>query len=315
MKPCVARPRSRPQVRAGFTLVELLVVIAIIGILVAMLMPAVQRARESARRTQCVNYLHQLALASHNYVDSKRTFPSGWVQGTNLLDLEFDWSQQPVQITMPGNQPQVTLNNYALSQYWSWHAFMLPEMGQLTIEPDYRQLKSASTGNLMQPGNWEYIQTPIEVYVCPSSALPSARPANLGYTTYKGVRGYWDDPNVPVDNGMFFRNSELGFEDVTDGETYTFLFGESPFGFWGDRYSCCATGRNVGANFDTYWTGPVNTGGSIAPVFFDFGSHHDAGVNFTLVDGSSRSINRSIDTGIFRALCTRGQNEHIPDDF
>lgn len=316
MKPCVARPR--PANRAGFTLVELLVVIAIIGILVAMLMPAVQRARETARRSQCINNLHQLMIASHNYVDAHRSFPSGWVQGPNqLCDLGLDWTTQPVLVQMPEGIPPVTLQNWLLSPYWDWRAFMLPQLDQLTINIDFRQPKNASTGNVYQPGNWEYIQTPLESYLCPSAPLSSARPSNLGYGNYKGCRGYWDDPTVPVNNGMFFGNSRLEFRDVTDGTTSTFLFGESPFGFWGDRYSCCVAGRGGFANFDTYWTAGADPCGqaSGAPMFFDFGSFHDAGSNFALVDGSARTVSKTIDTNIFRALCTRYGSEPIPEQF
>ncbi len=315
MKPCVAR--SRQEVRAGFTLVELLVVIAIIGILVAMLMPAVQRARESARRTECLNNLHQLAIASHQYADSHRSFPSGWIQGGQLCDLGLDWTTNPVVVEMPGKQPPVTLTNWLLSPYWDWRALMLSQMGQQTISIDFNQPKNASTGNIYQPGNWEYIQFEIKPYTCPSAPLSSMRPSNLGYANYKGVRGYWDDPNTPVNNGMFFGNSEMEFRDVTDGETYTFLFGESAYGFWGDRYSCCVAGRFNFPNFDSYWVGGADPCGqaSGAAMFFDFGSFHDGGVCFTMVDGSSRQIDRSIETQVFRALCTRGGSEPIPNGF
>ncbi len=315
MKPCVTRPRH--EVRAGFTLVELLVVIAIIGILVAMLMPAVQRARESARRSQCINNMHQLMVASHNYVDAHRSFPSGWVQGNQLCDLGLDWTTQPVLVQMPAGQPPVTLQNWLLSPYWDWRAFMLPQLDQLTINIDFTQPKNASTGNVYQPGNWEYIQTPLESFTCPSAPLSSVRPSNLGYANYKGCRGYWDDPNTPVNNGMFYGNSRLEFRDVTDGTTSTILFGESPFGFWGDRYSCCVAGRFNFANFDTYWIGAADPCGqaSGAAMFFDFGSFHDAGSNFAFVDGSARTVTKSVDTNIFRALCTRYGSEPIPEQF
>jgi prepilin-type N-terminal cleavage/methylation domain-containing protein len=315
MKPCVAPPRQ--EARSGFTLVELLVVIAIIGILVAMLMPAVQRARESARRSQCLNYLHQLVIANHNYVDAHRCFPSGWIQGTQQCDFGLDWTTQPVIVQMPPGNAPVTLNNWLLSPYWDWRALIMPQMDQLTINIDFRQPKNASTGDVYNPGNWEYIQTPLEPHMCPSTPLASNRPSNLGYGTYKGCRGYWDDPTVPVNNGMYFGNSRMEFRDVTDGTGVTFLIGESPFGFWGDRYSCCVAGRGGFPNFDTYWTGgpdPCSTAAGSA-VFFDFGAFHDAGSNFAMVEGSTRTVSKLIDTNIFRALCTRFGSEPIPEQF
>jgi hypothetical protein len=189
------------------------------------------------------------------------------------------------------------------------------------------------------------IQVPVDSYVCPSASYPSARLQNLGYTSYRGNLGWWPTidpqtgqpivdpitglPPAPLNNGMFYQNSHVNFRDATDGTTQTFLFGETLFGgFWGDNYSCCARARDdqpvqpvapaapvPHANFDLHWTAPSNAGGSNLVHFFSFGSFHGDVVNFTMLDGSARSIAKNIDTTIFRALCTRNGREAISASF
>ncbi len=308
----------RPS-RQGFTLVELLVVIAIIGILVAMLMPAIQRAREAARRTECINNMKQLVLASHNYQDTHRVFPSGWIDGAPQCDYPIAMGSPVVlpiagPVTTSGVQPQVLLREWALSPHWGWHAFMLPQMGEATTVINFSLPKNDII-------NWNMIQIPIETYVCPSAAYPSDRPGGLGYTSYRGNMGWWatNDPNAPLDNGIFFTNSNLEFRDVSDGETYTFMFGETLFGgFWGDAYACCARARDDQPNFDAWWTAPPDPNCPTPPNerhFLGFGSFHVDACIFGFVDGHARPIPKTIDTQIFRALCTRNGREPIPEAF
>jgi prepilin-type N-terminal cleavage/methylation domain-containing protein len=326
----------------GFTLIELLVVIAIIALLVALLMPAVQRAREAARRTQCINNLHNIALASHNYADSHRSFPSGWVEGPPLCDLPLDQSvTQSAPVTLPavqgfqqlqpGQIAQVIINRWDFGPYWSWHSMLLNEMGQTTVNLEFAHFKT-------EPNNWQGLQIAIDPYVCPSASLPANRWNGLGYTTYRGVMGYWQssdssqpfyvdpsDPNAgPLNNGIFYRNSAVGFRDITDGESNTLMFGDTLFGgFWGDNYACCARAREDQPNFDAYWhvpaTGdcPPSTNGTdpFGPQFLSFGSFHGDVSIFSLADGSTRSLSKTIDTTLFRQLCTRNGNERISGEF
>ncbi len=336
------RPSHRFQAdRAGFTLIELLVVIAIIGILVALLMPAVQQAREAARRTQCINNLKQIVLAAHNYESSHKVFPPGWVQEQFICDYRLhnaETAATPISLKTVNRQTDqtqlVTLTQWDLGSYWGWHSMLLPQIAQLTVNLNFNLTK-------YDQNNWQGIQLPIDTYVCPSASLPSKRWHNLGYTTYRGVMGYWQsdiptdpfyvdpnaDPYVPLNNGMFYQNSAVAFRDVTDGDSNTLMFAETPFGgFWGDNYACCARLRNDRENFDDYWQDPpadmmlCPSGNElneplIGPQYFAFGSTHGDICNFALADGSSRSIAKTIDTLVLRALCTRNGGDRVTDSF
>lgn len=337
--------------RAGFTLVELLVVIAIIALLVAMLLPAVQRAREAARRNSCLNNIRQLGLASHNYLSTHGVFPSGWIfnTATNSGQGEtnpawYDIQVTPTPFTEPIVIPQSSssqqgqqgntlqyITDWVMGSYWDWHAMLLPQMEQSVININFGQPKT----NYVQTGppdpidsNWEYIRVPIETYTCPSAAMPSARPGNLGYSNYRGNMGAWTQAqaqaNGPLNNGLFFGNSSIDDRDISDGMSNTFLFGESLFGFWADSYSSVARARDDHPGFNNYWTGSpnsstlINSSSSVSTpqvYFFGFGSYHTGTINFCLADGSSRPIATNIDNSLFWALCTRNGREPIAQGF
>jgi prepilin-type N-terminal cleavage/methylation domain-containing protein len=333
---------ARPVQRMGFTLIELLVVIAIIGLLVAMLMPAVQKAREAARRSSCTNNMRQLGLAAHNYLAAHRVFPSGSIAGKGCEYVIQSFPEAfTAQITNIPNDPvpalpltasiydplskTVSLRDWRLGTGWSWHALLLPQMDQSTIQINFSLPKN-------DPTNWQMCQVPIESYVCPSAAYPSVRPLNLGYTSYRGNQGtgpVGSSPNNcggPLDNGAFFSHSALSDRDFTDGTSNTLLFGEALYGgFWNDPNSCCSRFPDDirPSPFDTYWIPPIC--GPLDPFLcphppklhqlFGFGSFHGDVIVFTLVDGSSRTISKTIDANTFRALCTRFGREPLMNAF
>lgn len=299
--------------RRGFTLVELLVVIAIIGLLVAMLMPAVQRARESGRRSSCLNNMRQLALATHNYLDAHRKLPSGWLEdpANPLCDFDVTPFPEPVTLMQSGNQPPMQIRDWVMGPYWSWHSLILPQLEQSTLAINYSDVK-------VTPTNYNFLRAPIASYVCPSASLPSNRPGNgLGYSNYRGNMGAWQaaDPNAPLHNGIFYVNSSIDDRDINDGLSNTVLIGESQFGgFWGDNYACCARARDDQPTFDGHWTGPAACATN-AVHFLGFGSFHADVANFALCDGSARGIAKNVEQTVFWAICTRNGREPVLDEF
>lgn len=208
----------KPKGKRGFTLVELLVVIAIIGILVALLLPAVQAAREAARRMQCSNNLKQLALGYHNYHDTYKTLPAlangcygpeGTGQGQNA-------------------GPGIGNQNWA---GWSCHTLVLPFIEQ---QNTYNQIRfthgyyatSANSGN---PTSVQVAQRKIPAFRCPSD-VPFADPAwascnygvSVGSNQGYGGTGF----NETTNNGMFRRRVETPFGAISDGLSNTIAIGE-----------------------------------------------------------------------------------------
>src|SRR6516164_2906474 len=193
--------------RRAFTLVEVLVVIAIIGLLIALLLPAVQGTRESARKAQCANNLKQIGLALLHHETAKKTFPSGYVSA-------FDSSGTD---TGPG---------------WGWASYMLPQMEENAIyKTIHFDLPIEDPMNGVRVAN-------IPSFLCPSDDTPHVWPAKsrdasgnpiaviceVAASNYVAMYGT-TEPGVDGD-GMYFRNSKIRLSDVTDGTSKTIAVGE-----------------------------------------------------------------------------------------
>lgn len=315
-------PSSSLKSRAGFTLIELLVVIAILSALIALLLPAVQQAREAARRTQCRNNLKQMGIALHNYHDTHNVLPIGYCSGMPYVDGATD--------TAPG---------------WSWASYILPQLDQ---GPLYNQFNW--TGS---PQGVVAIQRNVPVYLCPTditSNLPFNVPNKGGATvvqaaatSYAAVCG--SDAVSPEDksgDGLFFRNSGVRLRDVTDGTSQTIAIGERSFGISRGVWAAAVTTGTItpgpqNPSRNSTDKGPAATLVLVHshlnntreddgdPGLEHYSSLHTGGSQVLFIDGSVRFIRTvptdsktggySAESKILQALGTRAGGETIPGDW
>ncbi len=288
----------------GFTLVELLVVIAIIGVLVGLLLPAVQSAREAARRMQCTNNLKQMGLAMHNYHDVHKQFCPGVVQ------QHADPHYQPA-----GNNVVTNVES------WAWGAFLLPYVEQGNL---YDQA-GVGRGELLER-MVNFANTPLSVYRCPSDNGPPIRTTTAFATRYapwalSNYKGNCSHAGCGIDGstGVFWRagfsNSgtgvavpyKIGIRNLTDGTTNTILIGEIAWMRGQYRHQAavwagCMQGQQGNCVDDVLASGraAINHTASGIPGNGDqmaesFSSNHTGGANFVFGDGSVRFISQNID--------------------
>lgn len=316
-----AKPIHQPL---GFTLIELLVVIAIIAILISLLLPAVQQAREAARRTQCKNNLKQIGLALHNYHDSNNSLPSGSIVQLNAAGTRY------------------------YGHGWTWHASILPFIDQANM---YAQIQGPGSGGLgaesggtTSPKQTLAGATVMSNFWCPSQPdstqgvqkggySPSNYNGNMGtlignsgdncyggsVTTAATMRAPGGCMNA---NGVFFISSSVRFRDVTDGLSNTIFVSEvidsggdaDKLGGGGsDRKHCFSGGAdsNPPTEMSEYLIAaesndPINQYTEEAA-----GSYHVGGAQFVLGDGSARFISENVSMSIYQGISTRSGGEVV----
>jgi prepilin-type N-terminal cleavage/methylation domain-containing protein/prepilin-type processing-associated H-X9-DG protein len=304
---------ASPARRGAFTLIELLVVIAIIAVLIALLLPAVQAARESARRAQCVNNLKQIGLALHNYDQTHKTFPSGYVSNFNANGDD----------TGPG---------------WGWAAMLLPQFEQTPIFNALNfnlavEAPANSTGRLANVNN----------FLCPSDPTASAywavrRDASTGApiqnicqvapSNYVGMYGR-GEPG-PDGDGVFFRDSVISLRDITDGTAQTIVVGERSHrlgeatwvGSVADALLFPTDNDAIGRYAIETSSGMVlgHAGEGVGPgdprsdVNQFYSLHSGRGVNFLFGDGHVTFLKATMDYKTYRALATRAGGEVVSAD-
>ena len=285
-----ATPGHRPP-RRGFTLVELLVVIAIIGILIALLLPAVQSTREAARRTACLNNVTQVGLALHNF--------------------EFHFEALPPGVT----DDQGPIRNESQGKHVGWIVRILPYLEQNALYRRFDQSAGAYAAV-----NAEVRSATIAALRCPSDAGPVATPApTAASSSYAGCH---HDAEAPIDkdnHGLLFLNSRIRYADIYDGSSQTILLGEAlnrsdELGWVsGTR----ATLRNTSAieSGQAYLAQQQAAAGAEekakpGSLFVGgFGSYHPLGANIGFADGSSKYLSEKIDSTTLRQLGNRADGE------
>jgi prepilin-type processing-associated H-X9-DG protein len=263
----------------GFTLIDLAVTIGVLAVVIALLLPAVQRAREAARRLQCKNNLRQLGTGLHVYHDAHRTFPAG------------------------------SLNS------WSWIAHMLPEMEQgnmqkqLNFRLDLEQSMLAGTNVALADALVPFLMCPSDPNSQSIFVSPEFVDQRFAHTNYLGTQS---DPDTNA-TGMFGIETFLRFRDVVDGTSQTLFVGErgidfkpstkGEFGWW-----------ILGAPLETFMTvadgiqqGPSTDLDSVKRWW----SYHDGSLSFLFVDGSVRFLNEAMDPQAFASLGSRNGGEIV----
>jgi prepilin-type N-terminal cleavage/methylation domain-containing protein len=309
--------------RRGFTLIELMIVIGIIAVLISLLLPAVQSAREQARRAQCTNHLLQLGVALANYASTHSVLPPGVVN-----------DKGPIENTIGG-------------YHHSWAVQILPYLGQNNV---YRNIDLGQ--GVYEPENGTVRAVRISSFLCPSAP----------YRTMCAFAGCHHDVEAPIaadNHGVLFLNSHVRLDEIPDGLASTVLLGETSQGTlsFGWMSGTRATLRNMGQPLNTpdilfpamrartTFT-PVFTAkpgqrkaltravvqpqtadegivevselveDGVLPIDYvgGFSSHHPLGANFLLCDGAVRFVRTSIDLRVYKLLGHRSDGELISDD-
>jgi prepilin-type N-terminal cleavage/methylation domain-containing protein/prepilin-type processing-associated H-X9-DG protein len=328
--------RSHFHQRTAFTLIELLVVIGIIGILIALLLPAVQKVRETANRIKCKNNLHQIGLALHNYHGRVGNFPAGYISAVGSDDPAHDLG--------PG---------------WGWASFLLPDLERDDV---YQQIHFDK--DITDPANALARNVSMSVFLCPSDgdarltftvdilndqtadfSTPltdvNGQPVKVAHGNYVGIFG---NPEITLDpgfllpdddrdlthRGMFYRNRGIRIAEVSDGTSNTLFVGERSSNLMYATWVGAVTGGQVPPRMPDLrhfgpesapvlclgHTGdasdvPPHTPNSQVNHVDDFWSRHTQGVNFLFVDGSVRNIGDGISPPLWWALGTRAGKEAL----
>lgn len=271
------RVRSRhARLAYGVSLVELLIVIAVIGLLVALVLPAVLHARDAGRRATCVNNLHQLGVALQSHHSAKGAFPNGHDD-----------------------------------QQWGFGARLLPYLDQRALH-DLVKFKQSCTDATQSEGEAAVASRRLPVFECsadPLAGFPRVRPfGKFTVGSYFGVMG----TRTQLRNGILFQNSRISLASCRDGASNTLIVGEragvaaQPLGCW-----ACGEGQNWTGDAEHLLSTqfPLDEGGEHHRHLFHFWSHHPGGAHFAFADGSARMLNVDIELRLFQALSTRAGNE------
>ena len=308
--------------RRGFTLVELLVVIAIIGVLVALLLPAVQAAREAARRSQCTNNLKQIGLAILNYESSYKTLPKGRNGCDNLTELHCqgnDPAEQSATSAFVSILPQV-------EQQALYDVLDLSDQGLNVWPPTSASVPFA---NWATPAVQQAMNTKPAVYTCPSTEselepleVPvyqfgwEVKPATGDYALNKGHRGpSWQALPLPVkldNSGPFIYGMDIPLRRIEDGVSNTFFAGETIESHLESNRNIWTRGaRHTDSMRST--DNPLNTPPGEGKTFKGFNgafqSRHPGGANFVFGDGHVEYITENIDLETYTSYATKSQEE------
>lgn len=331
-----------PRRRSGFTLIEMLSVFAVIAVIVALLLPAVQQAREASRRTTCQNNLRQIGLALHNYHDQHAAFPPGWIVGPLL----------------PGSGTHRQFDRGCL---WSWSVYLLPMLDQ---QPLYDQLGVADGADPPPLGD-PLSEQQLAVFLCPSDSSGPQSGYGLylyevsetsykkellqGYpkSNYVAVNGRTREPFDPLDGllginitilhdreerGIFGFQTRTRIREIFDGTGNTFAVGEREMttnegvfpgkgATWMRNFSEIYAGLATGTDGQGENCNPHSVIGVTHPLIRinsdqrgRFSSMHSGGAYFLFADGAVKFVSDSIDANTYSLLGSMADRQVVQFD-
>jgi prepilin-type N-terminal cleavage/methylation domain-containing protein/prepilin-type processing-associated H-X9-DG protein len=322
---------NRAHYRRAFTLVELLVVIAIIGVLVALLLPAVQSAREAARRTQCINHMKQLGLALHNFHDANLYFPPARDQLTTSPSLSTLWVCSWHARILPYVEQQGLYQLYRFDRDWQDAATNDAVGGPIKQNVPGFLCPSAPTRNNRpvntNRANTDYVATTEREYPNPFLSAMEASAVSLGDPNYIGVLGH----NVLKGlNPLAISLANRRMASITDGTSNTFLLaecaGRNTFWWMGKRQTTTISAGPWGKPDSRIQIGgcdpsnpnyPINSNNVAGPKAVncinskEIYAFHPSGATVCFADGSVRMVSTNLDLSTAVALLTRERGEMI----
>jgi len=297
--------------RSAFTIVELLVVVAIIGVLLAITIPAVQSARESARRIVCSNNLHQIGLAVLQYNEQYGNLPCSstskidqgiWTPGTNKYNLH-SWASLILPFMQQANMTRMI--NYNASCVSPENLIAASQRIEVYRCPSY--------------GGNDYSQDPLYTSISPTFAIRNY--VAMGSTTVERI---WAQPNDPQPDGCIYAQSKTKLAEIRDGQSNTLIIAETReqnAAVWIDGSAASVTSRRFELNNTPSYAGPeaslnytpyYSTFGTIGiDCFWGPSSEHAEGANHLFCDGAVRFISNNIRVDVYDGLTSRNGGEPV----
>jgi len=325
--------------RAAFTLIELLVVMAIIAVLVGLLLPAVQKVREAAYRTECKNNLKQIGLAAVNHEATLKNLPTGGFIKPTPLNPNFSQRYTPLSQVLGGTTPSTrsTTPQTGKEQQWSWAYSLLPYLEQENL---FNTVQTTTVPGDTTGGSTGFgvLGSIVKFYACPSRRPPTLKDGTIFVGDYVGNGGFVQTGVARMDGAvtMIPMGTQVSLGRMKNGTSNTILFGEKSVSIVGTG----TTGYTGGDNGDkdgifSGWNGDSISYSNDQPVqdprtrtatsgrkvdysitvgsstitgtsyHMPFGAAHPGGLNVVFGDGSVRTVIYSVNLAIFQAACGR----------